>query len=74
METALPSLAKAHQAFSSEIEREHRCSIGAVEMEIEERQAQHPVEQKMAFRVLLFMQDSKCSFKSLQISKRRVGS
>src|SRR5438552_12308998 len=69
-----PVWRNSHEAFSSEIEREHRCSIAAVEMEIEERQAQHRVEQHMAFRVLLFMQDSKCSFKSLQISKRRVGS
>src|SRR5215510_13196324 len=46
---------KSHEAFSSEIEREHRCSITAVEMEIEERQAQRPLEQKMTFRVLLFM-------------------
>src|ERR1700757_534336 len=69
-----PVWRESHEAFSSEIEREDRCSIATVEMEIEERQAQRSVEQKMAFRVLLFMQNSKCSFKSIKISKRRVGS
>src|SRR6478672_5668266 len=69
-----PVWRKPHETFSREIEREHGCSITTVKVEIEERQTQCPVEQKMAFGILPVMQDSKCSFKSWNISEWRLGS